>query len=438
MSRRVVITGLGTVSGLGIGIDALWDGVCEGRSSIDVIKCFDISDFECQIGTELPEFKIRDFVPKSYRKATKVMARDIELAVIAADLAVRDAGLVTPGVDAEGERQYDGPRMGCHIGAGLIAAEANELTAALVKATDENGVFNMHQWGADGMNHLTPLWLLKYLPNMLACHVTIIHEAQGPSNTITCAEASGGLSVGESLRVIERNAADICFCGGAESKMNIMTFYRQQLTGRLTTQYNDHPAEAVRPFDQNASGMVTGEGGGIIMLEAKETADQRDASPYAELIGFGASHTINPENVGLEPDAEGTGIASAMRSALRDAETTPDAINAIIAFGSGQPACDAAEVSAIKTVFTDDAGQIPIWSSKPFVGNTGAGAGGIDVALAAKMIREQTIPARINCNNPIADLQVATADATKAELQHIMVVSTSLGGQNVALILKRV
>src|SRR5690606_15661492 len=116
----------------------------------------------------------------------------------------------------------------------LIAADLDELTMALNESRKEDGSFDIHHWGAEGMRNLTPLWLLKYLPNMLACHVTIIHDVRGPSNTITCAEASGGLSFGESLRVIQRGAADACFCGGAESKVNPMTFYRQVLTGRLT------------------------------------------------------------------------------------------------------------------------------------------------------------------------------------------------------------
>ncbi|MEX0742629.1 MAG: beta-ketoacyl synthase N-terminal-like domain-containing protein, partial [Phycisphaeraceae bacterium] len=222
MARRVVITGLGAVSGLGIGMDVLWEGACAGRSAIAPIEAFETEGFDSRIGSEVRDFSVKKFVPKTYRKATKVMARDIELAVAAAELAVRDAKMVTPGVEPDGERTYEGPRVGAHIGAGLIAADIDELTEAFAEATDAEGNFDMHRWGEEGMTHLTPLWLLKYLPNMLACHVTIIHDAQGPSNTITCGEASSGLSIGESMRVIERGNADACFCGGAESKMNPM------------------------------------------------------------------------------------------------------------------------------------------------------------------------------------------------------------------------
>ncbi|MDX1565573.1 MAG: beta-ketoacyl synthase N-terminal-like domain-containing protein, partial [Phycisphaeraceae bacterium] len=261
MKRKTVITGAGVVSGLGIGIEQLWNGLCEGRSAIRPVESFDASAFDAQIAAEVPDFKIRDFVPKKARKSTKVMCRDIELAVAAADLAARDAKLNTPGIDPDSPRSYPGERTGCHIGAGLITADLLELTSALFNSADEQTRrFDIHHWGREGMKNLTPLWLLKYLPNMLACHVTIIHDLQGPSNTLTCCEASGGLSVAESMRVIERGAAEACFCGGAENKMHPMTFYRQIDAGRITTDSNDRPEQAVRPFDRKASGSVAGEG----------------------------------------------------------------------------------------------------------------------------------------------------------------------------------
>src|SRR5690606_25661457 len=147
----------------------------------------------------------------------------------------------------------DGTRFGCNIGAGLISAELNELTAAMATARDGNRL-DLKQWGAHGMTQLTPLWLLKYLPNMLACHVTIIHQLKGPSNTITCADASSHLAIGEAFRTIQRGDADLAICGGAESRMNPMGFMRYNLLNRLTTTQNDTPEQALRPFDAEASG----------------------------------------------------------------------------------------------------------------------------------------------------------------------------------------
>ena len=448
MARRVVITGLGPVSAAGLGIEPTWQAVTGGRSAVAPITAFDPAGLPCRIGGEVKDFKVSSFVPKSYRKAVKVMARDIELAVAAADLAARDAKLVTRGNAGEAapgteiKPTYDPTRFGAHIGAGLIAAELNELTEALATARSEAGGFDIHLWGRDGMTHLTPLWLLKYLPNMLACHVTIIHDAQGPSNTITCGEASSGLSIGESLRVIQRGAADACFCGGAESKLNPMAFLRQIMTKRLNTTDNDSPATAVRPFCQTAAGTVIGEGGGIVVLEAEEEHAKRQAvgekKAYAAVLGFGASQTVNPAARNLKPDPQGKGIALAIKAAMRDAGIGPEAIDLIIQFGLGWADSDRAEAEAIKSVLGDRAAKVPVVSLKPILGNCGAGSGGLDVCIAAKALAEQTIPAAINCDKPLAGVHAGAAPSRKAELRNVLTFSTSLGGQNAALVLGRV
>ena len=176
--RRVVISGLGPVTPVGVGIDAMWEKSCEGGSAISRIEAFDASGFRSRHGGGISKdlFNVRDAVPKSYRKATKVMARDIEFAVGGAAAAVADAGLVTKAAAEDDEPTIAPGRMGCHIGAGLIAADIDELTMALSRSVGEDGEFDYAAWGEQGMGNLTPLWLLKYLPNMLACHVTIIHD----------------------------------------------------------------------------------------------------------------------------------------------------------------------------------------------------------------------------------------------------------------------
>ncbi len=438
MSRRVWITGLGTVTAAGVGIDPLWEAVCAGESKIRRIERFDPSGFASQIAGEVRDFKANKIVPKSYRKSVKLMARDIELAMGAADAAVRDAALISPGSQPDDERTYPATRTGCNIGAGLIAAELNELTYALATARDEDGQFDLGAWGRAGMNELTPLWLLKYLPNMLSCHVTILHDCQGPSNTITCAEASGPLSIGESLRVIQRNAADMCFAGGAESKLNEMGMLRQHYTQRLCTNSNDQPHRAVRPFDAEAAGTAMGEGGGLVILESAETAERRGVTPYAELIGFGAGQTYYPQGNSLEPDPQGRGLATAIRAALREAQIEPAQVDLMAPFGSGVPAYDRAEAAALRSVFGDALDAIPLWSAKPYIGNCFAGSGAIDLSLAARMIREQKIPARINCDQPIDGLNCATAEAGHAAIEHALVCTTAMGGQNAALILRKV
>src|SRR6266480_5759664 len=284
--RRVVVTGLGVITPIGIGAKTFWENLVAGKCGVQRISSFDPSGFPSQIAGEVPPYKIGDYVPKSYRKATKVMARDIELAVIAADDAMKDAGLKTKAYTETPEIKSE--RFGCNIGAGLISAELDELTAAMHIARDGNKL-DLHKWGKDGMGQLTPLWLLKYLPNMLACHVTIIHELKGPSNTITCADASSHLAIGEAFRTIQRGKAVLAICGGAESKVNPMGHMRQSLLKRLTESHNDAPADAVRPFDADATGTAIGEGGGLFILEEYERAKNRGAKIYAEHVGFGAS-----------------------------------------------------------------------------------------------------------------------------------------------------
>jgi 3-oxoacyl-[acyl-carrier-protein] synthase II len=439
MSRRVVITGLGPITGFGVGIEPLWQAMLQGRSAIRRIKHFDPCGFACKAAAEVDRelFNVRSVVPKSYRKATKVMCRDIELAVGAAAAAVEDAGLVTAMGNGSAERTIPPSRVGCHIGAGLICAEVDELNAALWTSRNDAGEFDIGHWGETGMNNLTPLWLLKYLPNMLACHVTIIHDCQGPSNTITCCEASSGLSIGESLRVIRRGAADACLSGGAESKVNLMSVLRQTFAGRLAPTPDDQePAAVVRPFDPSATGTIIGEGGGIVVVEAADHAEQRGKTPYAEIAGFGSTQSFCPDTVGLEVDPAGAEIADALEVALRQAGTDPDAVDAVVPLGAGIPTSDRAEAAAIRRVFGDRAARLPVITTVPNVGNCNAGAGAVAVSVAARALATQTLPARLNTAS--ADgLDAAACASRPAELNHILVFCTSQGGQNTALVLRK-
>jgi len=304
--RRVVITGLGPVTPLAVGARDFWNALLEGRSGIRRLQAFDPARCESQIGGEIDGIKVADYVPKSYRKAAKIMARDIVLAVVAAHQAVQDAGLRTKCLlergEVQGDRNVDSTRLGANIGAGLICADLPELAEAFCSAV-EDGQFSLNRWGAEGMNNLTPLWLLKFLPNMLACHVTIVHDAQGPSNTITCGEASSHLAIGEAFRTIARGTADVCICGGAESKTNPMALVRQCLGKRLSTR-NDSPATACRPFAADRDGTVVSEGGGLVVLEELEHALGRDARIYAEVVGAGASSDAGRPGE-LPPDERG-------------------------------------------------------------------------------------------------------------------------------------
>ena len=242
-SARVVITGFGAISPLGLTASEMWTSLCAGRVGIDTIKAFDPAGFDCKIAGEVPEYKIRDFVPKAHRKATKLMSRDIELAVIAAHEAVNHAGLVTKGTDPE-NINIDPARTAINLGAGLISCDMTELAPA-VAASITDGKFDIRKWGKEGLELVTPLWLLKYLPNMLPCHIGIIHDIQGPSNTITCAEAAGHLAIIEAAQMIARDDSDVAFAGGAEAKVNPIVMMRQSLIKRATVEDNDDPKYTV-------------------------------------------------------------------------------------------------------------------------------------------------------------------------------------------------
>lgn len=432
--------------GFGVGIDRFWAGLCEGRTAIRPLTRLDASGFPCRLGSEVDNFSAKDFVPKSYRKAVKVMARDIELAVGAAREAVLDAKLTTRGTledgSVEGSPSYPGPRMGCHIGAGQIAAEDDEIAAAFITARspDDETKLDLKAWGSHGMASLTPLWLLKYLPNMLSCHVTIIHGCEGPSNTVTCAEASGLLSIGESLRVIERGDADLCFSGGAESKINLMGILRMDYAGRVAHCGDETDGlNVVKPYDPESIGGILGEGGGILVLEEIESATKRGAKIYAEIIGFGGGHSpmrsLIPTGVDTEADE---GFANAIQNCLEDADLPSSEIDAIVVLGTGVPSIDLPEAGALRQVFGARLANIPLITLGPSIGNCTAGIGGLQAAVGAKCLYEQRLPARLNRGTPAAGLDVGMSPSQPKALRHVLIASSALGGQNAALLLKAI
>jgi len=290
------------------------------------------------------------------------------------------------------------------------------------------------------MNNRPPLWLLKYLPNMPACHVTIIHGAKGPSNTITCAEVSGLLSLGESARVIERGAADLCFAGGAESKINPMGMVRIGLAQRLAGTGDETDGSTIlRPFDADSPGGLPGEGGGILVLEEAGSAEARGARVYAELKGFGAAQSSPPYggfsiDGSSERPAFEDGLVSAIERALVDAGIGPDEIDAIVPHGSGTAFVDLLEGGALREVFGDRLGSVPLVTWTPNIGDCWAGNGGLQTGLAARCLHEQKLPARIHAGQAGDGLDAGPAQARDAELGHILVCSSALGGQNAALV----
>lgn len=432
--RRVVMTGLGAVSPLGLTVGELWQGLLEGRCGIGPIKAFDASTFPCRLAGEVPDYTLRDYVPKSYRKATKLMSRDIELSVIAADEVFKNAGAVTKAAESD-TPTFDPTRIAISFGAGLISCDLNELAAcAATSMTD--GTFDLKKWGAHGMQHLTPLWLLKYLPNMLPCHVGILHDIQAPSNTITCGEVSAYIAIAEAAEMIARNDADAAVGGGAEAKVNPIVMLRQCLLKRSTDRHNDTPEAACRPFDAAASGSVFGEAGGAILMEELTFAQRRNAPILAELVGSASGNSLNPQLAHLEPD--GAGLALTIEAALAEAGMKPQDIDLIIPTGSGIPQDDRAEAAALDRVFGAALADIDVWAIKGMVSHTGAAAGVLDTIAAVKAVQECQIGPTRNFSQPAAGCRLKlSASPVKKPFRAVVCCGYSFGGQTAALVIKK-
>ncbi|MBN1125254.1 MAG: beta-ketoacyl-[acyl-carrier-protein] synthase family protein [Sedimentisphaerales bacterium] len=433
-SRRVVITGCGAITPLGINVPQTWNALLTGGCGIGKIKAFDPVGFSCKLAGEVGPYKFRDYLPKSYRKAAKLMSRDIELSIIASDEAIKDAGVTTQATDPN-HITIQPERTAVQFGAGLISCDLLELAPSVaVSLTD--GMFDIHKWGKAGIESLTPIWLLKYLPNMLACHVGIIHDIRGPSNSITCGEVGGHLAIAEAADVISRGSAEMALAGGCEAKVNPIVMIRQCLLKRATSASNDDPEGACRPFAADAAGSVFGEAAGVVVLEELESAQKRKAKIYAEIIGTGSSTNINPVYEHLE--ADGKGIEIAIKKAMGDAGIMPGDLDLIIPQGTGIPQDDAAEATAITRALGDVVESIPAWPIKSMMSHTGAAAGTLDVIAAIKAISESRIGPPKNCEKKAEGCRLKlTCQDQERPIRHALCCGYTFGGQTAAIVLKK-
>jgi 3-oxoacyl-[acyl-carrier-protein] synthase II len=431
---RVVITGMGAVSPLGLTVQDLWIGLCAGKCGISKITAFDPVGFSCKLAGQLPEsFKVQNYVSKAYRKSVKLMARDIELAVAAAKDAVESSGLITKGID-ESRINVDPTRMAIDLGAGLMCCDLRELGPAVEKSITDGG-FDIRKWGKDGIEVITPLWLLKYLPNMLACHIGIIHDIQGPSNTITCAEVASHLAMAEAMQIIERGAADIALAGGGEAKVNAMSIMRQCLTGRAASKYNETPDAACRPFDADADGSVFGEAAGILVLESLEHAQKRNARIYGELAGVGHSQSLNEHYERLE--SNGKAVQIAIEQAIGQAGITAAELDLILPHGTGIATDDIAEARGILSALGKAGSKIPVLPTKSMLSNTSAAAGALDVITALCAMADAKIPAAKNCNKKAGgcELNIVSAEQQR-NIRYALCCGYTYGGQTAAVVVK--
>jgi 3-oxoacyl-[acyl-carrier-protein] synthase II len=417
-----VITGIGVISPIGVGPDAFWQSLLQGRSGVQPIRTFDTSGLPVHFAGEIPDFDAKKFVAKEDRKGLRVMARTIQLAVAGAQLALDDG--------AVDKSKLDPTRFGVEFGAGLIASELPDLLdASRVSANCQPGMVDIEKWGDLGIPKIQPTWMLKYLPNMLACHVSILHNAQGPNNSITESDVASILALGEAFRILERGGADFFLVGGAESKINPLSMTRQCLFEMLSRR-NDAPQKACRPFDRNRDGLVIGEGAAVFALEDLEHAQRRGARIYAEIVGFGSA---------FDRKQNGDGLARAISAALRDAGIEADQIDHINAHGLATRPSDVWESRALGKAFGDWLPRIPVVAIKSHVGNLGASGGSMELAASVLALHHGSTPATLNYEerDPECPVSVLSGAARPTERPYVLKIGFTQMGQCAAVVVRR-
>jgi len=424
--RRVVITGLGVLAPNGVGKDEFWSACIEGKSGVRPIRSFDASQFPVRVAAEVPEFDIAPMVTGEHRKSVKIMSRAMRFGVAAAWMAMKDSGL---NLDRE-----DPDRVGVVMGAGIVPTDLAELAPLLADAYDPSGKLRTDRLGQRGGN-LFPLWILKYLPNMTAAHISMLFHAQGPNNTITTACAAGTQAVGEAFRLIAREDADIVLAGGADSRMDPLLLLAYTALGAVSRA--DRPAEQIsRPFDGQRDGFVLGEGAGVLVLEELEHARRRSATIYAEVLGLGSSFDAYAVT---KPDPEARGAARAIEWALKEAHVDHRDVDYINAHGTSTRLNDLMETMAVKRVFGEGARALPLSSIKSMVGHLIGAAGAVEAVALSLTLHKGVLPPTINHTQPDPSCDLDYVPNMARDMPVRMAVSTSFGfgGQNAALVMRR-
>jgi len=396
--RRIVVTGLGVVSPLGLSLDDFWTNLRSGTSGVGPIESFATTGLPLHHAAEARGFtgNIDDFGPldgekkKAIRKGLKVMCRESQMGVAAAQRALHDAGDVFA--------HHAPERIGCVFGSDYMLTVPEDFTVAVAACRAEDGSFDFTRWASDGMPKLNPLWLLKYLPNMPASHIDIYNDLRGPSNSITIREASGHLALGEATDTIQRGMADVMVTGATGTRVHPMKTVHaiQSEQVAMTTGSNDEPATWSRPFDRDRRGMVLGEGAAVLILEALDHAERRGATILAEVVGHGASCVADRGGTGRRREA----LARAYGTALRRANIAPADLGHIHANGISTTLGDQDEAAAIGEVLGTSASRVPLVAAKSHFGNLGAGSGLVECVASILALRHGELFPLLNFENP--------------------------------------
>lgn len=425
--HRVMVTGIGIVSPNGIGRRAFGDAIVEGRSGVSLIESFDTTGLPIKIAGEVKNFDVLPYLGDN-KKSAKLMSRAVGFAVGAASLAVEDSGIITSTLDPA--------RFGVCMGTGITPMDVIDLVGPMGKAIGQDGGFDLAKFALARAETMFPLWLLKHLPNMAAAHISILHHAMGPNNTIVTACAAGTQAVGEAFRLIARGDADVMIAGGCDSRLDPQLLVAYHAMKTVSSSLRP-AAEVSRPFDGERDGFVLGEGAAVLILESLRRARRRKAKVYAEVTGYGSSF----DAYGItRPEPEGKGAAISMRAALREARVDPADIDYINAHGTSTRLNDLMETVAVKRVFGHRAPTIPMSSQKSMVGHLIGASGALEAAATAMSLDWGVIPPTINHStpDPRCDLDYVPNTAREQTLKTAISNSFGFGGQNASLVMARV
>jgi 3-oxoacyl-[acyl-carrier-protein] synthase II len=408
--RRVVVTGLGAISPVGLSVDESWDNVRNGVSGIGPIEVFDVSEFSSRIGGNIKNFDVTRYIPE---KEAKKMDISIQYGLAAGCQAFADSGLLATEENAE--------RIGVAIGAGfggITGIEAGH--SAFLRG---------------GPRKISPFFVPSNIINMISGNLSVKYGLKGPNYCIVTACATGTHNIGDAARTIVYGDADVMIAGGAEMATSA-TSLGGFASARALSRRNDDPRRASRPWDRDRDGFVLSDGAGVLVLEELEHARRRGARIYAELVGYGMSGDAYHMT---QPRENGEGAARCMRNALRDAGLSPEAISYINAHGTSTPAGDIAETRAVKAMFGDYAYQVPVSSTKSMTGHMLGAAGGIEAVFSVLALRDQVVPPTINLDNPDpeCDLDYVPHTARELALEYVMSNSFGFGGTNATLIFRK-
>ncbi|HSA57375.1 MAG TPA: beta-ketoacyl-ACP synthase II [Gemmatimonadaceae bacterium] len=410
MTRRVVVTGIGAVTPIGLGREGLWQGLRAERSAVGPLTRFDPSIFRSHNAAE-----VRDFVPTDHLEAKRAKRLDRfgHFSVVAAKMALADAGLDP----AREDRERIGTMMGSALG-GVAYAE------------DQLGVFLSR-----GLRAVDATLALAVFGGASSCNIAIEFGVYGPNSTNGMSCASGTIAVGDAFRQIRDGYADVMICGGAEAPLAPLCFGAFALIRAMSTR-NDDPATASRPFDRDRDGFVMGEGAAVLILEERGRALARGAPVYAEVLGYGVT---NDGHHMTAPRPDGSQAARAMRLALRDARLLPDDVGYVNAHGSSTPLNDPTETLAIKTVFGDRAYHMPVSGTKGYYGHALGASGAFEAAICALGLAHEWLPPTLNLSVPDAqcDLDYVPGTGRAASPEHILSNSFGFGGINATLVMRR-